>query len=104
MKYKYFVYDPGNDGFETFETPEKAMEFAKICIESYKEDEWGGDVEHVVCGEITHEAGRTNIQKRPRTDAVCARDNYWPLDYDEMCDYEMVEVEKKGGGRKAPQD
>jgi len=91
---KYFVWDPADSEFTFHATEADQFQHAKNSIESYKDDEWGCDVDQIVCGVITHRATQTNIEQRPvLLDHGFDKDGrYWPSDTDLLCDYEMEEI------------
>jgi len=100
----YFVFDPEGDGFTYFKDEAERDSYAEDCILEYLEEGWSEEVVNVVSGEITHRATQTNLVQRP-DDAELDEDGYdeegkhWPTEWDYICDYEMLPL-NKGGDRR----
>jgi len=94
----YFVNDPENNGYNEFTGKEEAEEFAKMCIDSYIEDEWDEDsVEQVAMGEVYSKAKKTNVSFRPPDDEIDEEGldsdgSYWSEGWKYKCDYKMSHV------------
>lgn len=91
---KYFIYDPAENEFETFETEAEQEEYAAKRIESYKGDEWDEAVEDIVCGIITKVTKQININNRPAqlVDGYDKHGFCWPDGITSICDYDIVEI------------
>lgn len=94
---KYFVYDPENCGFESFETMEERDKAAEEMIWSYLQDGWGDGVNHIVAGEVTHNTVQVDRRERPDDDELDVDDcdsegTYWDADWDYICRYELAPI------------
>lgn len=91
---KYFAYC-GDMGFETFETKEEAMKFAKESIEGFKEDAfdygWNDEVSNTCWGEIKQETAQCNIMSKSdaKKEGIIISD-----DADYFCDYELIDCDE----------
>jgi len=97
---KYFTFDPENNDFETYETPEEQAKAAKEIIANYLEfdDSWPESVTDIVSGIITERATKCDVQNRPEKlddEGFDEEGQYWPEEIDYICNYEMAPTEAK---------
>ncbi|MCK4347976.1 MAG: hypothetical protein KAW47_05105 [Thermoplasmatales archaeon] len=96
---KYFIYDPGNDSFETFATLSEQAKASEEIIAGYLDnnDEWPEEVGSIVSGIINEIATRCEIKNRP-PESELDEDGFdedgqnWSGDFTYICNYEMAEV------------
>ena len=93
---KYFIYDPENNGFETYATLAEQKKAAKEIIDSYLDcDGWLEEVTGIMSGIITEKATKCDIINRPKNlgdknfDENCV---YWPEHVKYTCNYKMAPI------------
>jgi len=58
---EWFAYDP-ECGFETFQSEDKALDYARDCIESYQDaDGWPEEVQGICVGKVVHDVRREDV-------------------------------------------
>ena len=97
-EFRFFFYDSADCEHVYFRTVEDRDDFAEQTIKSYSDNgEWMEDIDYCYAGEIivTHRVQKTNVIKRPNDvdeEGIDGDGNWWDVDWDEMCDYGLVEV------------
>lgn len=92
---KFFLLDPaGYSHPEIFATEAERDKAASDAIRDHLSGDsgWSDEVENIVCGVITHEAGKVDVRHRPQADDP--EYDEWPdHSFDEICRYEMLPVQ-----------
>lgn len=97
---RYFVYDPENNGFETFETLAEQAKASEEIIRSYLDNDedgfWPEEVTGIISGIITMKATQCNVQNRPDKleEGFDEEGQYWTDGMTHRCDYEMEPIDK----------
>lgn len=86
---KYFIYDPGGNGFETFATSKDQSQALKEMIDSYLDDEWAEEVENIVSGVITQKAKIHDIIKLEELNKT---NKTWPINVKIFNNCKMVNI------------
>lgn len=96
---RFFVYDPAGAGFTYYATQHARDEAAKAIIARYCDlsDGWNIEVEHVIAGELTHSAQKSDVINRPPDSKLDAdgldEEGYEWGDYEYRCNYKLLPVE-----------
>ena len=90
----WFAYCPDN-GFEFFKTKAEAEESAELLIESWLDDTWADEVEHVFVGQAVMIS--TQVDRKDRPEDLDEEDcdgegEYWPMDAEFKCNYKLMPV------------
>lgn len=96
MKYKYFSYCP-EDGFDTHETLDSALDDANERITNYLDEGWSEDVTSVCVGKITHRAQMCDQVFREGNvdeDGLDESGDWWDPDWEYKCSYKVMRVEQ----------
>ena len=99
----YFVNDPEGDGMMYFETAEERDTYAAKCVEAYLDyydGAWSEEVTSVIAGVVTHSAQQVDRVDRPDDvdeEGIDGEGRYWDSDWDYVCNYKMLPVEKDHG-------
>lgn len=93
---KYFAYDPEGEGFQFYDSLDKAREFAKNTIPEYLDECWDEDGVRQICtGVILHRAELTTQIPRPPDDELNGEGygpdgHYWGIPGECMVDYDEI--------------
>jgi hypothetical protein len=86
---QWMVYDP-YDGVEMFDTEEEALAQATAYIESYLEDTWNEEVEHIVVARVAARPVRHVVHRRSDMTADEWGEKVGRDDVDEIWEYRLV--------------
>jgi len=103
-EYRFFCFDPDNDGMMFFRSEEGRDRYAKDAIRGWHSDGegWSEEVESICTGIVTHTAQKTNVVKRPPPEEFdeegCDGSGLrWDVDWEYMCDYELIKLSEQPG-------
>lgn len=95
----YFIYDPERCGFEYFKTIEECKDRFNETKDYYMDSgEWCDDIESVFVGQVLFKCEKINIKTKPNKseldeDGFDEDGNDFSY-FDEICDYELKQVEE----------
>ncbi len=97
-EFRFFFYHAGEMEHTYYKCVEDRDEEAAKEIRMYLDDGyWMEDIDDCYAGEVivTHRVQKTDVIKRPDDvdeDGVDGDGNWWDSEWQEMCDYGLVEV------------
>jgi hypothetical protein len=97
-EHRFWLFDPEGDGMTYYRTEEARDEAAALAIQTYLDGEWAEEVESVAAGEVTHYAGKVDVETRPDDldEEGCDRGGtYWGPDVGMMYNYALVPMTPK---------
>jgi hypothetical protein len=96
-EYRYFLYDPGNDGLMFFKTSQERDEWYESVKDGYLNDSWDEEVMNVCAGEVTHISTECDRVERPADEeldenGIDKNGNHWNEDWSYICNYKLLPV------------
>ena len=93
--YSWFVSSE-SESAKYFKTEDEAVNYANDSTDNYLDGSWNEDVETILVGQVTHQAGKANVTERPEEselddDSEDANGIYWG-EFEHRCDYIMYRL------------